>query len=148
MNENLYSEDEVIKDMTTKMKVKFDKYWSEYYVALALGCVLESRSKLNFLSFFYKRLYPYDHQEKVNRVKVALYKLFAKYTKYGAASSSIHSFQNSSSSITTGAHSQQCPPMTSGTSSTSSMTSILDVSLSIIMFINYFSCYSFFMYLV
>ena len=46
LNENLYSEDGVIKDM-----VKFDKYGSEYFVTLALGCVLDPRSKLNFLSF-------------------------------------------------------------------------------------------------
>ena len=115
--------------MAARMKVKFDKYWSEYSVTLALGCVLDPRSKLNFLSFFYKRLYPYDHQEKVNRVKEALYKLFAEYTKYGATSSSIASFQTRSSSTTMGAYLQQCPPVKSGTSSTSSMTSILDVSL-------------------
>ena len=76
MNENLYSEDEVTKDMVARMKVKFDKYWSEYSITLALECVLYPHSKLNFLSYCYKRLYPYDHQEKVNRVKGALYKLF------------------------------------------------------------------------
>ena len=83
LNENLYSEYEVIKDMVVRMKVKFDKYWSKYSVTLALGCVLDPRSKLNFLSFYYKRLYPYDHQKKVNMVKKALYKLFVEYTKYG-----------------------------------------------------------------
>ena len=145
LNENLYSEDEVIKEMTVRKKVNFDKYWSEYSVTLTLGCVLNPRSKLNFLSFCYKRLYPYDHQEKVNKVKEALYKLFDGYSKYGVASSSIVSFQTSSSSMTRGAYSQQCPSMTSGTSSTSSMTSKLDVSLSIIIF---FFCYSFFKYLV
>ena len=36
LNENLYSEDEVIKDMVARMKVKFDKYWSEYSVCHAL----------------------------------------------------------------------------------------------------------------
>ena len=55
--------------MAARMKVKIVKYWSKYSVTLALGCVLDPRSKLNFLSFCYKRHYPYDHQEKVNRVK-------------------------------------------------------------------------------
>ena len=55
--------------MASRMKVKFDKYWNEYSVTLALGCVLDSRFKLNFMGYFYKRLYPYDHQEKVNRVR-------------------------------------------------------------------------------
>ena len=131
MNENLHSEDEVIKDMATRMKLKFDKYWRKYFVTLALGCILDPRSKLNFLSFCYKRLYPYDYQEKVNRVKGALYKPFVEYTKYGAASSSITSFQTSSSSMTMGAHLQLSPPMTCGTSATSSMTSILDVSFKV-----------------
>ena len=89
------------------MKTKFDKYRGEYFVTLALGCVFDSRSKLNFLSFFYKRLYPYDHQEKVNKVKETLYKLFVEYTKYEVASSSSASLQTSSSSMTMGAHSQQ-----------------------------------------
>ena len=61
LNENLYSEDGVIKDMAAMMKVKFDKYLSKSSVTLALGCVLDPRSKLNFLNFCYKRLYPYDH---------------------------------------------------------------------------------------
>ena len=81
LNKNLYSEDEVIKDMTTRMKVTFDKYWSEYFVTRTLGCALDPHSKLNFFSFFYKRLSIYVHQEKVNRVKRALYKLFAEYRK-------------------------------------------------------------------
>ena len=76
LNENLYSEEEVIKDMATRMKVKFVEYWSKYSISLSLGYVLDSRSKLNFLSFCYKRHYPNDHQEKVNRVKEALYKPF------------------------------------------------------------------------
>ena len=85
LNENLCNEDEVIKDMTTRMKVNCNKYWSEYSITLTLGCVLDLCSKLNFLSFCYKRLYAYDHQEKVNKVKEALYKLFAQYTKYEVA---------------------------------------------------------------
>ena len=36
LNENLYSEDGVIEDTTAKIKVNFDKKWSEYYVTLAL----------------------------------------------------------------------------------------------------------------
>ena len=84
----------------------------------------------------------------MNRVKEALYKLFAEYTKFGATSSSIASFQTRSSSMTMGDYLQQCSPVKSGTSSTSSMTYILDVRLIIIIFIHYFSCYSFFKYLV
>ena len=138
LNENLYSEYRVIKDMAARIKVNFDKERSKYYVTLALRCVLVPHSKLNFLSFYYKRLYPYNHQEKVNRVKEALYKLLFEYTKYGIASSPMASFQTSLSSMTMGAYSQQCPLMTSGTSSTSLMTSILNVRLSIIISIYYF----------
>ena len=123
--------------MAARIKVNFDKERSEYSVTLALRCVLIPHSKLNFLSFYYKRLYPYNHQEKVNRVKEALYKLLFEYTKYGISSSPMASFQNSLSSMTMGAHSQQCPLMTSGTSSTSLMTSILNVRLSIIISIYY-----------
>ena len=49
LNENLHSEEEVIKDMVVRMKVNFVKYWSKYSINLTLGCVLHPHSKLNFL---------------------------------------------------------------------------------------------------
>ena len=41
----MLSEDHVIRDMASKMMAKFDKYWSEYSIILAFGCVLDPQMK-------------------------------------------------------------------------------------------------------
>ena len=41
------SEDSIIKDMAMRIKVKFDKYWSDYSVVLAFGVVLDPHMKIN-----------------------------------------------------------------------------------------------------
>lgn len=46
---NISSDDGVIRDMTTKMKMKFDKYWSDYSIVLALRAKLDSRMKLQLV---------------------------------------------------------------------------------------------------
>ena len=43
LNENLDSDDEVIRDMATRMKEKFDKYWKAYSMVLAFGAILNLR---------------------------------------------------------------------------------------------------------
>lgn len=48
LNEYETSKDDVIKMMTLTMKVIFDKFWHEYCVILAFGCVLDPREKFPF----------------------------------------------------------------------------------------------------
>ncbi|KAF7821619.1 zinc finger BED domain-containing protein RICESLEEPER 2-like [Senna tora] len=43
LNASLTNEDEVIRDMAHRMKVKFGKYWSEYSEVLAFGAILDPR---------------------------------------------------------------------------------------------------------
>ncbi|KAK2386813.1 zinc finger BED domain-containing protein RICESLEEPER [Trifolium repens] len=81
LNKNLNSEDEVIKDMTKRMKEKFDKYWSEYSVTLSLGNVLDPTSKLEFLKFCFQKLYPNNYEDKIKKVKDGLHDLFDEYKK-------------------------------------------------------------------
>lgn len=51
--------------MAITMKEMFYKYWSEYCVAFAFGCVLDLKEKFNFIRFCYKRLYPFDYKVRV-----------------------------------------------------------------------------------
>ncbi|KAF7802778.1 zinc finger BED domain-containing protein RICESLEEPER 2-like [Senna tora] len=44
LNASLTNEDEVIRDMTHRMKVKLDKYWSEYSEVVAFGAILDPRT--------------------------------------------------------------------------------------------------------
>ena len=62
---------------------KFDKYWSEYNVVLAIGTILDPTKKLNFLKYTYSKLDSYDYGEKLERVRKTLYKLF-EYSNKGA----------------------------------------------------------------
>ncbi|KAF7802447.1 zinc finger BED domain-containing protein RICESLEEPER 2-like [Senna tora] len=69
LNASLTNEDEVIRDMAHRMKVKFDKYWSEYSEVLAFGAILDPRIK-------------------VQNVRMKLYKLYKQYEKRDEESSS------------------------------------------------------------
>ena len=98
LNENLESEDSVISDMCIGMKQKFDKYWKEYSITLALGAVLDSRIKFSFLRFCFNKIDPFTCEENLTTIKSKLYKLFAEYDKSKADRMSTTSFQAGSSS--------------------------------------------------
>ncbi|XP_057795202.1 zinc finger BED domain-containing protein RICESLEEPER 2-like [Salvia miltiorrhiza] len=86
LNEFAGSTDEVIKDMALRMKKKFDKYWEDYCATLVFGSILDPNSKLKFLTFCYKILYPQDYEGKVKKIRDLLYKLFGEYDKIEIAS--------------------------------------------------------------
>ena len=64
-----------------RMKVKFDKYWSDYSVVLALGAVLDPRMKLGMIKYCYSQLDLDTCQEKVDYIKSKLQMLFDEYSK-------------------------------------------------------------------
>nr|GMD76374.1 zinc finger BED domain-containing protein RICESLEEPER 2-like [Ipomoea batatas] len=87
---NMKSGDSVIKNMACKMKIKFDKYWEQYSVILAMGVVLDPRMKFKLLEFCYKKLDGSTYEEKLDIVKNKLYMLFKAYkaTSWTATTSS------------------------------------------------------------
>ncbi|XP_052185298.1 protein NUCLEAR FUSION DEFECTIVE 4-like [Diospyros lotus] len=70
------------------MKEKFDKYWSDYRVVLAFGAILDPTKKFNFLRYTYSKLNLYNYEEKLERVKMALYRLYGEYVNNSLLSSS------------------------------------------------------------
>ena len=99
------SEDLVIKSMIMRMrmKVKFDKYWSDYSVVLALGAMLDPRMKLGTIKYFYSQLNPNTSQKKVDYIKSKLQMLFDEYSKLTSSTQPSESCSHSSfhlSSIT------------------------------------------------
>ncbi|GAU19715.1 hypothetical protein TSUD_78400 [Trifolium subterraneum] len=80
-------EDEVMKGMAERMMSKFERYWDEYSVVLALGAVLDPRMKLSTLAYCYSKLDASTCERKLQQVKSKLYMLFDKYcsksTSYG-----------------------------------------------------------------
>nr|GMD36031.1 zinc finger BED domain-containing protein RICESLEEPER 2-like [Ipomoea batatas] len=81
--ENLESGDRVISDMATNMKLKFDKYWDDYSVILAMGAILDPRLKLH--TSINKQI---RYTFKIEEIKKKLYMLYDEYKKTSGGSSS------------------------------------------------------------
>ena len=81
LNDNMISEDFIIREMRIKMKQKFDKYWREYSTVLALGAVLDPQMKFSFLRFCFNKIDPLSCEEKLAKIRSKLYKLFGEYDK-------------------------------------------------------------------
>ena len=79
------NEDFFYSKYVCRIKEKFDKYLSEYSVVLAFRDILDLTKKLNFLRYTYSRLDPCGNEEKIERVKKALYALFEEYKSRGAS---------------------------------------------------------------
>jgi len=56
--ESVQDGDEVIRNMTEKMMVKFDKYWDAYIIVLAFRAILDLRMRLVTLGFCFEKIYP------------------------------------------------------------------------------------------
>ena len=73
--------------MATQMWSKFQKYWSEFYLTLAIACVLDPRFKLGLVEFSYKKLYGDDCIECM-LLRNKLWSIFEEYnTKTNAPTS-------------------------------------------------------------
>nr|GMD74540.1 zinc finger BED domain-containing protein DAYSLEEPER-like [Ipomoea batatas] len=76
---NMKKGDSLIKKMACRMKIKFDKYWEQYSVILAMRAALDQRMKYKLLEFCYKKLDKSTYKEKLDAVNNKLYMLFEAY---------------------------------------------------------------------
>ncbi|GAU19718.1 hypothetical protein TSUD_78430 [Trifolium subterraneum] len=97
--ESLGGEDEVIKRMAERMMSKFEKYWDEYSVILALGAVLDPRMKVSTLADCYSKLDASTCERKLQNVKSKLYMLFDKYSSQSTLSGVQRTILDQSSSM-------------------------------------------------
>ncbi|CAL5202787.1 unnamed protein product [Lathyrus oleraceus] len=96
---SIKDEDTLIRDMAERMMIKFEKYWSDYSVVLALGAVLDPRIKLTSLEYMYEKVDPLTSTIKTNEIKQKLYTLFEMYRRLHTSSSTTY---QTPSSITRG----------------------------------------------
>ncbi|CAA0836411.1 Zinc finger BED domain-containing protein DAYSLEEPER [Striga hermonthica] len=61
---NVNNDDVVIKEMVKEMMGKFDDYWKEYSVVLAMGAVLDPRIKFQLLEMCYDRVDPNEDDDE------------------------------------------------------------------------------------
>ncbi|CAL9232934.1 unnamed protein product [Arabidopsis halleri] len=79
LKENATNGDELIKDMACRMRIKFDKYWEQYSIVLAMGAVLDPRMKFKLLKRLYDELDPSTSQAKLDFLKDKMTMLFNEY---------------------------------------------------------------------
>ncbi|KAK9734079.1 hypothetical protein RND81_04G113700 [Saponaria officinalis] len=82
-NEEWYANfnDEYIKDMAKRMRVKFDKYWKNYSLILSFAAILDPRYKLPFIKYCFHELEPETAELKTKFVKDIFYEMFEEYVK-------------------------------------------------------------------
>ncbi|XP_061374142.1 zinc finger BED domain-containing protein RICESLEEPER 2-like [Gastrolobium bilobum] len=91
LNDTLSDEDEVIKSMAERMVVKFEKYWDEYSVVLALGAVLDPRMKLSSLAYCFSKVNSAASDQTLEHIRRKLYMLFEKYSGNNSSNSNVQS---------------------------------------------------------
>jgi hypothetical protein len=87
LKKELLSEDEDKRSMANQMIFKFEKYWSEFSVVLAIAVVLDPRYKLRFVKYYYSKIYG-DETTQFDIVKAKLTKLYMEYKAASTTSSS------------------------------------------------------------
>ena len=81
-------DDAGVREMARDMQVKFDKYWKEYSLILAMGAVLDPRVKTVMLEAAYKELDPSSASLKTAKLKESLSDLYKDYQKLSQTGSS------------------------------------------------------------
>ncbi|KAI5354850.1 hypothetical protein L3X38_007745 [Prunus dulcis] len=80
------------------MMEKFDKYWKDYSLILAITVILDPRYKFQFVEFCYKRLYGTNSQEMA-KVRDMLYSLFDLYMQIHSKSESVDGTSSTSNGV-------------------------------------------------
>ena len=67
----------VVEEMSTKMKEKFNKYWSDVHGLMAVATILDPRYKLQLLNALFLKIHGLESiaMETVHKVKDLLYNL-------------------------------------------------------------------------
>ena len=63
------------------MTVKFEKYWSEFSLILAIAMVVDPRYKLQFVDWCYKKIYGVGNSVQFLHVKDKLFSTFDEYNQ-------------------------------------------------------------------
>ena len=75
-------ERDYIRAMVRKMKEKFDKYWSDCNMLMAIASILDPRFKMTFVEFSFLLIYSEeDAQENIKKVHDTLKEMFSLYSK-------------------------------------------------------------------
>ncbi|XP_072951776.1 zinc finger BED domain-containing protein RICESLEEPER 1-like [Typha angustifolia] len=77
--EGMRSSDNFISHIATQMNVKFEKYWKQYSIILAIAIILDPRFKIHFVEFSYNKLYGSSYE--MIKIREKLFALFDYYVQ-------------------------------------------------------------------
>ena len=83
LKEQLDCDDPIIRDMVMEMRVKFDKYWSEYILLFDFATILDPQCKLVFIKYCYEKFYENKKMaiRKVSDIQFKFEMLLREYTQ-------------------------------------------------------------------
>ncbi|KAH6800327.1 hypothetical protein C2S52_000791 [Perilla frutescens var. hirtella] len=70
---------EAIRNMASKMIIKFDKYWFVIHGIMGIAIILDPRYKLKLLEYFFPKLYESSSSYEIGAIKKLCYSLFEEY---------------------------------------------------------------------
>ncbi|XP_031104753.1 zinc finger BED domain-containing protein RICESLEEPER 2-like [Ipomoea triloba] len=80
LDSHVDDEDSFIRDLVGRMKKKFDKYWGECNLLMAIGAVFDPTKKIRALEFCFPRLYSNEEaRENISKVKEIINTLYEEY---------------------------------------------------------------------
>ncbi|XP_050218994.1 zinc finger BED domain-containing protein RICESLEEPER 1-like [Mercurialis annua] len=74
------SSDNFVCSIASKMKAKFDKYWSKCSLALAMAAVLDPRFKMKLVEYYYSQIYGTTSVDRIKGVSDGIKELFNAYS--------------------------------------------------------------------
>ncbi|KAJ6753899.1 BED FINGER-RELATED [Salix purpurea] len=72
--------DDFLSSMASKMKAKFDKYWSKCSLALAVAAILDPRFKMKLVEYYYSQIYGSTALDRIKEVSDGIKELFNAYS--------------------------------------------------------------------
>ena len=80
LHENMSSSDEYMKRMAELMMAKFEKYWCDFSLILAIAVILDPRYKIDFVDWSYSKIYGSNSSQ----FQEVVGKLFSTFNEYVA----------------------------------------------------------------
>ena len=91
LDKKVNDENKFIQAMVVEMKSKFDKYWEECNLLMAIAAILDPRCKMKVVEFSFPKLYhDREARENIAKVREALYEIYEEYVReyqYGGENS-------------------------------------------------------------
>ncbi|XP_027120425.2 zinc finger BED domain-containing protein RICESLEEPER 1-like [Coffea arabica] len=73
-------DDDFVRAMVRKMKFKFDEYWGECNLLMAVVAVLDPRQKMTAIEYCFSKLFPpSEAQQNIEKVRNAVFELYNEY---------------------------------------------------------------------